>query len=217
MHTLAFSLTVALLTPVAAAQPTDSSPAVLEEVVAVVGDAPLLESDVTLAGLAGLVAAEPGDASPPSRRRVLEARIRLELQFRDLEASGTLYRLELDVDAAMVRLVEHGGGDAQLRESLARAGFGWDELRDLAVRLAAATAYVEQRLRPRVRVTTDELRAAYSEEVLARFSDSGEPPPPFPEVRDLLQRLLTERELNVQIEGWLEAAREQRPVTIFRP
>jgi len=200
--------------PVATARPPDPQPIVVEEVVAVVGESPLLESDLRLAALVGLAAAVE---TTPSRSELLDARIRLELQFADLESSGALFRLQLDIDGALDRLVEHGGGMARVRRRLAGEGLSWDDVRDLAVRVAAATAFTEQRLRPRVRVTAEELRAAYASELVPQLAERGQTPPPLAEARDLLHRLLTERKLNEQIEAWMETARAQHPVTVFRP
>jgi hypothetical protein len=204
-------LAVATLPATAFSQPL---PTVLEEVVAVVGESPVLESDLRLARLVGLVDTTEGRAS---RSELLTARVRLELQFTDLEASGSLFRLQLDVDDALQHLVESGGGAAQVRQGLAEEGLSWDDLRGLAVRVAAATAFTEQRLRPRIRLTAEELRTAYQEELTPRLAERGQTPPPFPEVRELLHRLLSERRLNDQIEEWLSTARTQHPVTIFRP
>jgi hypothetical protein len=187
---------------------------VLEEVVAVVGESPVLESDLRLARLVRLVAPDVG---APSRSELLAARVRLELQFTDLEASGTLFRLQLDVDSTLEHLVEKGGGAARVREGLSRDGLSWDNLRDLAFRVAAAAAFTEQRLRPRIRLTAEDLRTAYVEELTPQLAEHGETPPPFSEVRDLLHRLLTERRLNEQIEAWLSTARSRHPVTVFRP
>lgn len=195
-----------------AAAPAEAQ--VVEEVLAVVGSSPILDSDLRLAALVGLVDGATGDAG---RSDLLRARVRLELQFTDLETTGTLFRLDLDVDAALDQLVERGGGTDAVSQRLANAGFSWDDVRDLAVRVAAVTAYVEQRLRPRIRVTPEELEAAYAGELVPRLESLGETPPPLPEVRDLLQRLVTERRLNEQIEEWLRTARTQHPVTVFRP
>ena len=62
----------------------------MEEVLAVVGNTPILFSDLELAALVRLVEPEAGEAEAAFRSRLLDARVRLELQFRDLEDGGLL-------------------------------------------------------------------------------------------------------------------------------
>ena len=56
----------------------------VEEVLAVVGTTPILLSDLELAALVRLVDAEPEEAANTYRSRLLDARIRLEIEFRDI-------------------------------------------------------------------------------------------------------------------------------------
>ena len=188
---------------------------VVEEVVAVVGDSPILASDADLAALVRLLPTEPDESREAYRSRLLEARVRLELQLRDVETSGILYRLDLDVPGAMTSLVERAGGESTVRERLADLGLTWADLEELALRVAAARAYAEQRLLPRVAVSLEEVTAAYRE-LAARLDAEGQPPPALVEVEDQLRRLLTERKLNAEIERWLQQAASRLEVTRFR-
>ena len=54
--------------------------------------------------------------------RLLDARIRLELQFRDLEAAGALHRMEIDRRPALDRLTVSVGGAEQLLGRLEAQG-----------------------------------------------------------------------------------------------
>jgi hypothetical protein len=190
---------------------------VVEEVVAVVAETPVLASDVALAGLVGLLEPDPGEPEAAFRSRLIDARIRLELQYRDLADSGLLYRLEIAPDAVRSELVARAGGEQELQAGLDRYGLVWEDLDELSLRIAAAAAYADQRLRPRVRVGFEELQAAYQELVVVEAERSGVPAPPLTEVSDQLHRLLVERQLNQEIEQWLESAAERHEVTRFVP
>lgn len=190
--------------------------AVIDEVVAAVGNAPILRSDLALAELVRLVEPAPGETADELASRLLEARIRLELQFRDLEGSGTLYRLDLDVPAVRTALAGRAGDGELLQTELAAYGLTAADLDELALRLAAVDAYIEQRLRPRVRVTPDEVRTAYQDLIVAAARQAGQTPPELDSVRDDLRRLLVERSLNDAIELWLVSAAEQNEVTRYR-
>jgi len=187
----------------------------IDEVAAAVGTTPILRSDLRLAELVRLVELDPAESADDFGSRLLEARIRLELQFRDLEASGTLYRLDIDVSSARAALVERAGGDAVIAPALAATGLTAGDLDELALRIAAVDAYVDQRLRPRVRVGSDELRAAYQELVVGPIEGTGETAPPLESVQEQLHLLLAERALNGEIERWLLSAAERFEVTRF--
>jgi len=187
----------------------------IDEVVAAVGNTPILRSDLELAALVRLIDPLAGDNGGDSGAQLLESRIRLELEFRDLEASGTLYRLDLDVSAARASMVTRAGGDDALAPALAELGLAEADVDELALRVAAVNAYVEQRLRPRIRVTSEDVRAAYQDLLVTPALDAGEQPPPLESVQDRIHRLLVERSLNDEIEQWLESAAEQNEVTRF--
>jgi hypothetical protein len=190
---------------------------IIEEVVAVVGATPILRSDVSLAELVRLLESDPGESRSSYRSRLLGARVRLELQYRDLADSGTLYRLSIDVETARATMVERAGGEEHLRIRMEEFGLAWVDLDELGLRIAAAAAYTEQRLRPRVRVSLEELQTAYQELVVSELEQDGQPVPPLTEVRDQLHQLLVERKLNTEIERWLESAAERHEVTRFVP
>jgi hypothetical protein len=188
----------------------------VDEVVAAVGTTPILRSDLRLAELVRLTGPGPAESADDGGSRLLEARIRLELQFRDLEASGTLYRLDIDVSSARGALVERAGGEAVVTPALAASGLTTADLDELALRIAVVNAYVEQRLRPRVRVGAEELRAAYEELVVAPIEGTGQTAPPLESVQEQLHLLVAERALNAEIERWLASAAEQFEVTRFQ-
>lgn len=190
------------------------SSTVVEEVLAVVGNTPILYSDVTLAALVRLV--EPTtEIEGPYRSRLLDARIRLEVEYRDLEESGLLFRLDLEPQTARNTLITRGGGTEVLERELSASGLSWPDLEELALRIAAVDAYVEQRLRPRVSVSMEEIDAAYQELLVAEIATTDEPPPPVAVVQDQLRALLVERKLNEEIERWLVRAGERQEVTRF--
>ncbi len=183
----------------------------VDEVVASVGVYPILESDLTLARLVHLI---PGGAG---RSAILEARVRLEVQYRDLEASGVLYRLDMDHRAVLEDLVRRAGGAESLREALAAHGLTMEDVNELASRITAVNAYVRQRLRPRVRVLPEELEKAYEETLALEITAQGGTPPPLDEVREQLHTILVERKLNQEIARWIREAERRQEITILVP
>ncbi len=188
----------------------------VDRIVAAVGRSAILESDLVLARIVHLVPVE-GLSPEEARRAIFEGRLRLEIQYRDLEASGVVYRLKVDREAVERDLERRAGGGEKLRAALEGAGLGMEDLRELALEVGAVNAYVDQRLRPRVRVSFQELRTAYQETLVLEITARGEKPPPLEEVRDQLHSLLVERKLNGEIEKWIGEARSRLDVTILVP
>ena len=201
---------------IATASLSAQEPSLVDEVVAAVGVYPILESDLTLGRLVHLVPAENGSPQD-ERHRILEARVRLEVQYRDLEASGVLYRLDIDRGAVLDDLVERAGGAERLRSALDANGLTMEDVSELAYRIAAVNAYVRQRLRPRIRIQPEELQKAYEETLVLEISARGGTPPPLAEVKDQLQRILVERKLNDEIARWIREAESRQEITILVP
>lgn len=187
----------------------------MEEVLAVVGSTPILRSDIALASLVRLVEMEFGEGEEAYRSRLLDARIRLEIEFRDIEEGGLLFRLQLDPDMARDSLIERGGGEAQLFGAFEENGLQRADLDELVLRVAAVDAYVQQRLRSRISINMDEIETAYQQLLVDEIATSDEAVPPLASVRDQLHRILVERKLNEEIERWVERARERQEVRRF--
>jgi len=187
----------------------------VEEVLAVVGSTPILLSDLELATLVRLVDAEPEETADTYRSRLLDARVRLEIEFRDIEDGGLLFRLELDPQRARQTLIERGGGTARLDREFDAKGLVTADLDELVLRVAAVDAFVQQRLRPRISVNMDEIEAAYQQLLVDEIATTDEAVPPLAAVRERLFQLLVERKLNGEIERWLARAMEHQEILRF--
>ena len=184
----------------------------VEEVLAVVGDTPILHSDVELALLLDIVDREPVETH---RSRVLDARIRLEIEFRDLEDGGLLYRLELDTAKVRESLIAGAGGEEALDRNLSANGLVWPDVDELVLRIAAVNAFVDQRLLPRISVSMEEIEAAYQDLLVKEIAASDKSIPPLATVSGQLRQILVARKLNDEIERWVERASERQEVMRF--
>ncbi len=209
--------------------PRTATPRLIDRVVAVVNNRPILESDIRLARLCRLV---PGLGQMPpaeARSKLVEARVRLEVQYQDLMASGTIYRLRFDAGPTYRDLLERAGirepdlhgrivaPRGRVERLLAASGLTLDDVHDLAVRIAAVNAYVTERLRPQVRVTLPELRIAYQQILALQITARGAAPPPLSQVRSRLRQVVVERKLNSMIAAWTAQARERLDVMVLYP
>jgi hypothetical protein len=207
-----FALILLICSHLALAQELFREP--VEEVVAVVDRTPLLASDIDLAELLVLVERPFSADDADYRSALLDARIQLEVQFRDLESSGVLYRLDLDVTGVRRSILDRVGGLETIGADLAASGLAEVDIDELALRICAVSAFTEQRLRPRVSVSMQEIEAAYRR-LAVELESQGESAPPLASVREQLHRLVAERKLNDEIESWVARATQEREVTRF--
>lgn len=206
-----------LISVVLAAGPMGpGQPLIVDGVVAIVDDVPILVSDLRLAWAVRLVEPKPGEDLHELGRRVLDARISLEVQHADLGLQRRGFHLTERVASVVDRLYEAGGGRNALLAELSRWGLDDDDVRELAVRLAEVEAYVQQDLRPEVRPSLDDVRTVYEREVVAPTRRAGHEPPPFESMVGELSRLVRERQLNIRLESWIAEARRRHTVVRYR-
>lgn len=186
----------------------------IDEVLAVVDQNPVLLSDLVLARLVGL--------SPPTQENdsdldhsPLNARIRLEIQYLDLVASGAMQHLEIDVGYQLQLMSAHAEGEEKLRKTLSEHGLEWEDVEALALRVAAVHSWVERHLRPRITVTVRDVEQAYQRVLVEPMRKAGTEPPSLAHVSEDLRRLVSEEKLNAEIERWLDQCRERHRVTRF--
>jgi hypothetical protein len=185
------SLLLALLLTSAAAAVDEAAPrrVVVERVLAVVDERPLLLSEVqAIEEVRGL-----------GRAQALEAAIDERLMHEEAVRLPQAAVSDADAEQAFQGLVE-------ARPALeARVPRG--ELRRLIRRQAAILRYVEFRFRPQVRIREEELRAAWNEDY------RGEPEgPPFEEAAPALRARLERRALDERIEEWVRHLRSRAEV-----
>jgi len=192
---------------------------VVDEILATVDRTPILRSDLVLASLAGFGRTAHDETVPPSPDHLdpelLEKRINLEIQFRDLESSGALKSFQIDLAEECRQAAQKIGGEEKLRNALRMHDLAWEDFEALVYRMAAARIWVEKRLRPRIRIHEEDIRAAYTREVVEPLTRQGQTPPPLDEVRQQLRRILEEEQLNLAISRWLDEARHGHDVIIY--
>jgi len=90
---------------------------------------------------------------------------------------------------------------------------------DLVARLereANLMAFVERRLRPQVRLNPAEVEHYYSETLTPELRRQGQSAvPPLAEVRERIEQVLTEQEINRRLDEWLRDLRERRGIKIL--
>jgi hypothetical protein len=157
---------------------------VIERIVAVVDERPLLLSEVlTRERLRDL-----------ERAASIEALIDEELMFREAARLPQASPTDAEAESACANLKQRAGTHA--------AGLSDSSLCRIARREATILKYAAFRFAPQVRVEDDELRQAYDTEYAGRVDAPG-----FAEAAPALRASLTDRRLGDRIEAWVTELR----------
>jgi hypothetical protein len=185
---------VLALVPAAAAAQAPARTEVVERIVAVVDERPLLLSDLrALMAVRGLAEGKALEAAIDERLMHLEA-ARLPQADVSPEEEERALALLLETRSALRRVVPE------------------PDLRRLLRRQIAILKYVEFRFRPQVRVGDEEVRKAWEEE------QAGNPAgPALEDAQEEIRSRLERRALDERIEAWVRELRARADVRYVGP
>ena len=185
---------------------------VVDRILAVVSEDPILASDVDRMIALELVERRQGESDVDLRRRVLDQLIEEKLRFHELDRFGFAEVPVQKVDDQFEAVSSRYGGEERLAERLERLGLDELGLRQLLARQLMVLIYVEERLGPRVFVDLEDIRAYHSEVLTPELESGGATVPPIQEVREQIRAVLKEQRLNEEIERWTEELRAEADV-----
>ena len=97
------------------------------------------------------------------------------------------------------------------RQALARYRLTEAELRERLARETNLMAFIERRLRPQVRLDPAEVERYYQETLAPELRRQGQTViPPLPDVREKIEQVLAEQEMNRRLHEWLRDLRQRR-------
>ncbi len=174
----------------------------VDRVVALVDEEPILLSDLERVIGLGLVVRQPEESDDSLRRRTLDRLIELALRQNELGRFGfeqlPVEEIDLQFDAVRGRFESAQAFQAELE----RLGLDDQGVRQLIARQLATLSFVEERLGPRVFVGIDEIRRYYEETLVPELAVAGRPAPPIEEVRESIRAVLREQKLDEEIVRW---------------
>lgn len=203
---------LALIAPLAIPAFAAEDPQLVDRVVAVVDEDPILLSDLERVIALGLAEAKDGESVSSLRRRVLDALIEQRIRLHEIGRFGfeqaPLELVERQLEALRARFPD----DDAYRSELRRMGIDEVGVRQLLARQLAVLEYVEERLGPRIFVGLEEIRRYYDDELAPRQRAAGALLPPLEEVRESIRALLREERLDEEIDRWTAELRAQADV-----
>ncbi|MDA8017054.1 MAG: hypothetical protein MPN21_06345 [Thermoanaerobaculia bacterium] len=194
------------------AQEIETTPVVVDRLVAVVDDDPIFLSDVDRVLALGLVTASSAADGVERRRIALDRLIEERLRLHEVERYELAAVPSVDVDRQLALLSESLGGDGALQRQLGSQDMDIAALRLLLRRQLRILAYVEERLGPRVSVTEEQVERYYEGEFRSEMAARGTTLPPLVEVTGAIQTVLREQALNREIEDWTDDLRRRADV-----
>jgi peptidyl-prolyl cis-trans isomerase SurA len=207
-------LALAVLLGVAVSSATGDEQLV-DRLVAVVDDDPILESQLEQTIGIGLLEQQEGEDDSYYRRRVLDGLIEEKLRFHEVDRFGfaevPVDEVEKQFEAVRDRFPDEQSFQARLQElNLDEQG-----LRQLLARQVMVMIYVEERLGARIFVGLEEIQAYYDEVLVPRLERNGEPIPQIREVREPIRQVLKQELLNEEIERWTDELRRQADIVDY--
>ena len=194
------------------------APTLVDRVVAVVDEDPILDSDIERVVRLGLLPEIAGETSAGRRRRALDLAIEQKLRLHEVDRFGFEETpLEL-LDRQMEETRSRFPSEEAFRAELSRLGLDETALRQLLARQLSVLAYVEERLGPRVFVSVDDIGHYYNEELVPELRRNGAGAAEIPaleSVRESIRAVLRERRLNEEIDRWTADLRGKADVVDY--
>ncbi|HZF09700.1 MAG TPA: hypothetical protein VFE33_12995 [Thermoanaerobaculia bacterium] len=183
-----------------------------DRVVAIVDEDPILSSDVDrIIGL-GLVAVNPGESDTSFRRRVLGRLIDERLRFHEIDRFGLEQVPVARVDKNTQEIRSRFKTDAEFNQRLKQVGLTLAGLRQLVTRQLMVLTYVDERLGPKVFISTEDITAYYQDVLTPELRKQNQPMPPVEQVREQIQAVLKEQRLNHEIDSWTDELRRKADI-----
>lgn len=207
---------ICCLASLAAGQQVDESEAALvDRILAVVDEDPILDSDLDKTIGIGLIAPAEGESENDYRRRVLDLLIDQKLRFHEIDLFGFSEIPVAEVDRQFDEVREQFESDEAFAARLEEVGLDEQGLRQMLARQLMVLIYVEERLGARVFVGLEEIQQYYNEVLVPELEESGQPVPPQQEVREEIRAVLREMRLNEEIERWTEDLRQEADIADY--
>lgn len=203
--------------PAPPAAPQRGKPVLDDKILAVVDEDPILASDVTRAIKLGLAQPSSGEAPAAFQKRLLSQLIDERVRFHEVDRFG-FTEVPVDDIEAQVKKIHAGFPDERaFQKALAEVGLNLQGLRQLVTRQLLVVTYVEERLGPRVFISSDDINKYYRTVLTPEMQKRGQPLPPPDDVRDQIRDLLHQQKLNEEMAKWTDELRAKANVVVHPP
>jgi uncharacterized small protein (DUF1192 family) len=196
----------------------------VDQVVAVVNDDLVLESDVELAQR--FAAFQPlQDRSKESRDQLVEQLVnrQLILQQAKLQPDSAVSTAEVNAQIAALRkeipacAQYHCETDAGWQRFVRDRGLTMPELTQMVTQQIQLLKFTEMRFRTGIRIPQSDIQNYYDKTLLPEYARQHAPAPKLDVIADRIQQILLEKQVSSLLNDWLQSLKAQGSVRIMRP
>jgi peptidyl-prolyl cis-trans isomerase SurA len=184
---------------------------VVDRVAIVVGKRVIKASDIDRdLRAAQFVNGEPLDLSPPAKKKIADRLIIQELIRQEIQNGGYSQPTQQDVNAFSRQLIRDrfSGSDAKYRAALSGYGLSEDQVRDYLRWQLTVLRFIEERFRPGVLVTDEDIRAYY-EEHRAELQKAHPQNNTFEALAPKIREIIAGERVNEAFDQWLDEMRRR--------
>lgn len=199
------------LIPVLMAVNVAAAVVVLDRIAVIVNNHAIKSSDIDWdLRVTAFLNREPMNINPQTKRQTAERLIDQEIIRQEIVTGN--YRRPSDNDAAalfeQLRRDRFGGSEVRMRQELQRYGITEEQLHAQLLWQLTVLRFIDERFRPQVIVTDDEVQAYYNQhraELERQYKEDSRFEALEPKIRSLLEG----QKINEGFNRWLEAARKR--------
>jgi peptidyl-prolyl cis-trans isomerase SurA len=200
--------------PTPATKAAPGAPKLVDKVLAVVDEDPILQTDVDRAIRLGFQKPEAGEKPDTFRRRVLSSLVDERIRSHEVDRFGFTEIPVEEVEAEVTRIQKTFPDDRAFQKALSEVGLTLQGLRQRVTQQLLVLTYVDERLGPRVLIGNDEISKYYRSVLTPQMQKLGQAPPPEPEVRDQIREILKQQKLNDEMKKWTDGLRAKADIVI---
>lgn len=207
---LALTLLIGITTPA-----LTRADELLDRVVAIVDDDPILASEIDQLIALELVDRQEGEDDDDYRRRVLDLLIEQKLRFHEVDRFGFAEVPVEAVEDALEEIEGEAGGKEALERRLEESSLDRQILRQIVARQVMVLIYVEERLGARVFVGLEDIQQYYDDVLVPDLTERGQAVPAIQDVRESIRSVLREQRMNEELEKWTVELRSRADIEDF--
>lgn len=197
-----------------AAAPAKAPATLKDRVVAVVDEDPILGSDLDRA-IALFAERQPGEAEGAFRRRALDQLIDDRLRFHEVDRFGFEQVPTAAIDAQVGKIRSRFPGPGEFDRVLRAHGLTVEGVRQIVARQLLVYTFVEERLGPKVFVDSESISRHYREVLTPEMRRQKMSPPPLEDVREKIREVLTQQNLNQELDRWTKELRGKADIAVY--
>jgi hypothetical protein len=185
---------------------------VLDRLIAIVNNTPILQSDweMALRCEALIAGRKPETLSAPEQRDVFNRLVDQELIREQMRGYSVTPVTDGDVDARIAQFREesHTKSDADWKALLDGGGVSEADVRAKVKSELEVLRFLDARMRPLVRVEFRSIRDYYRDHYVPELQKQGAQPAPLADVSDKIREIITQQRMDEQINAWLQTLRD---------